>query len=63
MMVIAMPKENSTTSKNLASTPEDSSIGDNIVKSPALQYGISVGIGVLVIVVASITLYLGLLGR
>lgn len=58
-----MPKENSTTSKNIASTPEDSAIGDNIVKSPALQYGISVAIGVLVIVIAAVTFYLGLMGK
>jgi hypothetical protein len=58
-----MPKENSTTSKNIASTPEDSILGDNIVKSPALQYGISVGIGVLVIVLVAVTYYLGLMGK
>ena len=58
-----MPKENSTTSKNIASTQEDSLIGDNIVKSPALQYGISVGIGVLVIVLVAVTYYLGLMGK
>lgn len=60
MMVIAMPTENSTTSKNVASTSEDSSSGDNIVKHPALQYGISVSIGVLVIVVVALTFYFGL---
>ena len=58
-----MSKENSTTSKNIASTPEDSLLGDNIVKSPALQYGISVGIGVLVIVLLAVTYYLGLMGK
>ena len=58
-----MPKENSTTSKNIASTPDDSLLGHNIVKSPALQYGISVGIGVLVIVLVAVTYYLGLMGK
>lgn len=59
--IIAMNTEKATNSNNSSPTPEQREGDLNTAKQPSLQFGLSIAVGVLTIIIAAASFYFGII--